>query len=409
MTRDDSARLRSILTVNSGSSTVKFALFALEPELRRLLDGIIDRVGSSHATMTVSDPDGQPSPPVPIAAAEHGAVVRGLLDRLVPQTREMPLAAVGHRIVHGGPRYGQPQELTTQVLEDLRRLVPFAPNHLPAELALIDAFRRVQPAVMQVACFDTAFHHDLPDVARLLPIPRSYEAVGVRRYGFHGLSYAYLLHALDRVAGADAADGRIILAHLGNGASLAAVAGGRCIDTSMGFTPAGGLMMGTRSGDLDPGVITYLARTERLTPDALEDLLTGRSGLLGISETSGDMRDLLAREDVDARCRLAVAMFCYHIKKWIGAFAAALGGLDTLVFAGGIGERSSTIRARVCGGLDFLGLRLDAARNAADASVISDDSSRVVVRIIPTDEELMIARGVSAVLQARPAASRDTT
>ena len=408
VTRDDTARLDSVLTVNSGSSSLKFALFTLEPGTRRLLDGIVDRVGSSHATLTVSKHDGQPSASISIDASEHERVVRRLLNRLSPETREMPLAAVGHRIVHGGPRHSRPQELTAGVMEDLRGLVPFAPNHLPAELALIDAFRLAQPDVMQVACFDTAFHHDLPDVARLLPIPRSYEAAGVRRYGFHGLSYAYLLHALERVAGTDAAHGRIIFAHLGNGASLAAVAGGRCVDTSMGFTPAGGLMMGTRSGDIDPGVITYLARTERLTPGALEELLTSRSGLLGVSETSGDMRDLLAREDEDPRCALAVAMFCYYTKKWIGAFAAALGGLDTLVFAGGMGERSPTIRARICTGLDVLGVRLDAADNAAGVSVISDHSSQVVVRVIPTDEELIIARAVYALLHARLAARQDT-
>lgn len=408
MTSRDSVHSHSVLTVNSGSSSLKFALFTLESEPRRLLDGIVDRIGSSQATLAFTEMEGQFGAPVPIDAGSHRIAAERLIDWLVSHTRDTSLAVVGHRIVHGGPLYGQPQELTSHVVEDLRRLVPFAPNHLPAELALIDAFRHARPDLTQIACFDTAFHHDLPDVARVLPIPRSYEAAGVRRYGFHGLSYAYLLQELERVAGPDASRGRVILAHLGNGVSLAALRDGRCVDTSMGFTPAGGLVMGTRPGDLDPGVVTYLVQTERLTAEQLEDLLTRRSGLLGISEMSADMRDLLAREDVDLRCRLAVAMFCYQATKWLGAFTAVLGGLDTLVFAGGIGEHSSTIRSRICDGLDFLGLRLDPARNSADASVISGNSSRVVVRVIPTNEEVMIARAAYELLSARPAVSHDT-
>ena len=408
MTNRDSAHRQSILTVNSGSSSLKFALFTLEPAPHRLLDGIVDRVGSSHATLAIAESEGQFSAPVPIDAGSHRIAAERLIEWLESHARDTSLAAVGHRIVHGGPLYRQSQELTSPVVEDLRRLVPFAPNHLPAELALIDAFRHARPDVTQVACFDTAFHHDLPDVARVLPIPRSHEAAGVRRYGFHGLSYAYLLQELERVAGPAAASGRVILAHLGNGASLAALRDGRCVDTSMGFTPAGGLVMGTRPGDLDPGVVTYLVRTERLTAEQLEDLLTRRSGLLGISETSADMRDLLAREDVDPRCRLAVAMFCYQATKWLGAFTAVLGGLDTLVFAGGIGEHSSTIRSRICDSLGFLGLRLDAPGNAADASVISSNSSRVVVRVIPTNEDVMIARAAYEFLDARRSVSHDT-
>jgi acetate kinase len=234
----------------------------------------------------------------------------------------------------------------------------------------------------------------MPAVATLLPIPRRYREKGVRRYGFHGLSYAYLLDELARIAGQAAAGGRVVLAHLGNGASLAAVKGGRSIDTSMGFTPAAGLVMSTRTGDLDPGVMTYLARTERMTATDFHRIVNHESGLLGVSETSADMRDLLAREATDARAAEAIALFCYQAKKWVGAFAAALGGLDTLVFSAGIGERSAPIRARICEGLSFLGIELDDARNAAHAAVISRADSRVSVRVIATNEELMIARSV---------------
>jgi acetate kinase len=249
-----------------------------------------------------------------------------------------------------------------------------------------------------VACFDTAFHHDLPRVAQLLPIPRRYEAQGVRRYGFHGLSYAFLMGELARLAGAEAAHGRVVLAHLGNGASLAAVRDGTPVDTSMSFTPTAGVPMSTRSGDLDPGLVWYLARTENMSAKQFNEMVNFQSGLLGISETSSDMSDLLDREPQDVRAADAVALFCYQVKKWIGAFAAALGGLDTLIFAGGIGENASTVRARICEGLEFLGIALEEERNAANAGVISAAAGQVAVRVIRTDEELMIARSVCRVL-----------
>jgi acetate kinase len=249
-----------------------------------------------------------------------------------------------------------------------------------------------------VACFDTAFHHDLPRVARLLPIPRRFEAKGVRRYGFHGLSYAYLMKELTRLAGPEAAQGRVILAHLGNGASLAAVLGGKSQDTSMSFTPTAGVPMSTRSGDLDPGLHWYLARTEGLDPKAFNEMVNFQSGLLGISETSSDMRVLLDHETQDVRAAEAVALFCYEVKKRIGAFAAALGGLDTLVFAGGIGENAPVVRARICEGLEFLGIGIDEKRNASNEGLISSSAGRVSVRVIHTDEELMIAETICGVL-----------
>jgi len=305
---------------------------------------------------------------------------------------------VGHRVVHGGPKYGKPQRITAEMVEDLHQLSTFDPEHLPEEILLTEAFHRRFPDLPQVACFDTAFHHDLPRVARLLPIPRQYEPQGVRRYGFHGLSYAFLMEELVRLAGTEAAQGRVILAHLGNGASLAAVRDGKPMDTSMSFTPTAGVPMSTRSGDLDPGLLWYLARTEGLDAKRFNEMVNFQSGLLGISETSSDMHDLLDRETQDVRSAEAVALFCYQVKKWIGAFAAALGGLDTLVFAGGIGENAPTVRARVCDGLVFLGIELEEKRNAANEGVISAAASRVAVRVIRTDEELMIARSVCCVL-----------
>jgi acetate kinase len=253
------------------------------------------------------------------------------------------------------------------------------------------------PRLPQVACFDTAFHRTMPRVARLLPIPRRYAAQGVERYGFHGLSYAYLMEELGRLDTA-AAKGRVILAHLGNGASLAAVRGGKSIDTSMGFTPTGGLVMSTRTGDLDPGLVYYLARARRMTATRFQQMVSKESGLLGVSETSSDVRDLLAHEARDVRAAEAVQLFCYQARKWIGAFAAALGGLDTLVFSAGIGENAPLIRQRICRGLNFLGIELSPKRNAQNAALISRDGGRVKVRVIRTDEDLMIARSVMRVL-----------
>jgi acetate kinase len=297
--------------------------------------------------------------------------------------------------------------VTGELLEELHRISPYDPDHLPREIELIEAFRQRHPRLPQVACFDTAFHRTMPRVAKLLPIPRRYDAKGVQRYGFHGLSYAYLMEELARLGDPAATAGRVILAHLGNGASLAAVRDGKSIDTSMGFTPTAGLVMSTRSGDLDPGLAPYLARTERMTTKQIYEMVNHESGLLGVSETSSDMRDLLAQEAHDIRAAEAVALFCYQAKKWIGAFAAALGGIDTLVFAGGIGENAPPVRARICDGLGFLGVELNKARNAESAGMISTEAGRVTVRVIRTDEDLMIARSVRAILDAGLAIQKD--
>ena len=280
------------------------------------------------------------------------------------------------------------------MIDHLKQLSQFDPDHMPEEILLIEAFQQRYPVLPQLACFDTAFHHDLPRVARLLPIPRRYEAQGVRRYGFHGLSYAFLMGELARLAGTEMAQGRVILAHLGNGASLAAVHHGKSVDTSMSFTPAAGVPMGTRSGDLDPGLVWYLARSEKMSPKQFNEMINFHSGLLGMSEISSDMSELLDQEAKDVRAAEAVEIFCYQVKKWIGAFAAALGGLETLVFAGGIGENAASVRSRICEGLGCLGIELDEKRNAAKEGVISAAGGRVAVRVIHTDEELMIARSV---------------
>jgi acetate kinase len=292
--------------------------------------------------------------------------------------------------------------VTDELLTTLTRLVHFAPNHLPGEIALIEAARRRFPDVHQVVCFDTAFHSTLPDVARRLPIPGVYDEQGIRRYGFHGLSYTFLLQQLRRRGGPAQANGNVVLMHLGNGSSLAAVQEGRSIDTSMGFTPIGGVVMGTRSGDLDPGVATYIARTTGADADRVERVLSQESGLAGISGGVHDMRELLAREASDDACRLAVAIYCYEIKKQIGAYAAALGGLDALVFSGGIGEHAAAIRARICRGLTFLGVDLDHRLNDADAPLVSTSGSRVAIHVIPTDEELVIAQAACQAIDGHP-------
>jgi len=379
-----------VLAINGGSSSIRFAVYeagAKSGGAARPRDASSGRVEASGAGMLRLRLGGRID-----RIGGRRAAVDALLDRLEAQPLFASVRAVGHRVVHG-MRHSEPERVTRKLIAELRRITPYDPDHLPLEIDLIEAFSRRHPRLAQVACFDTAFHRTMPAVARRLPIPRRYAAQGVERYGFHGLSCAYLMEELHRLDPA-AARGRVILAHLGNGASVTAVRGGKSIDTSMSFTPAAGLVMGTRTGDLDPGLAYYLARTERMTAAQFQRMVNHESGLRGVSGTSSDVRDLLARESRDARAAEALALFCYQAKKWIGAFAAALGGLDTLVFAGGIGEKAPPIRERICGGLGLLGVKLDRGRNARNAALISPGAGRVRVRVIPTDEELMIARSV---------------
>ena len=386
-----------ILTINGGSSSIKFALYQVGKTLERGLFGSIDRIGLSGTNLTFNCPTTNHQDSKHSTPSDHKSAANFLIDWLEEQNSFEWVRAIGHRVVHG-MKHTMPELVTQNLLDELHSIKPYDPEHLSCEIELIEAFRQRYPKLPQLACFDTAFHCDMPRVAKLLPIPRRYEAKGVQRYGFHGLSYAYLMEELVRLGDPAATTGRVILAHLGNGASMAAVRDGKSIDTSMGFTPTAGFPMSTRSGDLDPGLVSYLAHTEQMTVSQFHQMVNYESGLLGVSEISSDIRDLLEQEASDVRAAEALALFCYQAKKWIGSFTAALGGLDTLVFAGGIGENAPLIRERICDGLGFLGIELNRKRNTEHARLISSDAGRVKVRIICTDEALMIAKSITQVI-----------
>jgi acetate kinase len=390
---------KQIMTINAGSSSLKFAVFEAGQPPRRVLWGGIDRIGQTGAVFQVKGLNPTDEFSRVLTKSDHQAALEVFMIWVKERGGGASLSAVGHRMVQGGPQHSEPEKVTHELVEALFKLSPYDPEHMPMEILIVDAFHRQFPNLSQVVCFDTAFHHDMPLVARLLPIPRSYEAKGIHRYGFHGISYAYLMEELSRLGCMEEAEGRVILAHLGNGASLAAVLKGKSVDTSMGFTPSSGVLMGTRSGDLDPGLALYLEKTEGMDTKAFNTMVNFHSGLLGVSGTSPDMRDLLKLEEKDGRAAEAVSLFCYQVKKWIGSFAAALGGLDTLVFSAGIGENCPAVRERICEGLGFLGIELDKNLNSANKSVISVSSGKVKVFVIRTDEELMIAKTVCHVLR----------
>jgi acetate kinase len=387
----------SILTINGGSSSIKFALYKASEHMEQSFHGSLDRIGLPGTNLTFSDSTENKKGSLNLESSDTKSVSNYLIDWLEKQIDFSVISGVGHRVVFG-MKYSEPERITKELLNELHRISPYDTDHLPAEIELIEAFMERFPKLPQVACFDTAFHRNMPRIAKLLPIPRRFDKLGIHRYGFHGLSYSYLMEELARVVGSKAARGRVILAHLGNGASMTAVYGGKSIDTSMGFTPAGGLTMGTRPGDLDPGVAWYMMKSENLTPKQFNKLINHECGLLGISETSSDMRDLLSKETDDVRAAEAVELFCYQTKKWIGAYAAALGGLDTLVFSGGIGENCPVIRSRVCKGLEFLGIELEEKRNQVNAQVVSKENGKTTVRVIHTDEELIIAKTVNQII-----------
>lgn len=380
-----------IVTVNAGSSSIKLAVFTAH-DIQRTFEAAVENIGQPSSRLITEGGNR------PVAAKDHTAAAALLMEELSENGAATTVVAVGHRIVHGGPKYYKPQPATDEVLKDLRSFEAFDPEHLPIELSLVEAFQEMLPKTRQMLCFDTAFHHDLPNRSRLLPIPRQLETKGVRRYGFHGLSYAYILEELRRVEGEAAANGKVVIAHLGSGASLVALHNGKPVDTTMSMTPASGIPMSTRSGDLDPGLLLYLARTLGYDADRLHHMANFESGLLGISETSADMKKLLEIEADDLRARDAVDIFCYNVAKTIGGFAAALGGLQTLVFTGGMGENAPQIRSRVCTELAFLGITLDDARNQAGERLISTDGSSVGVHVIHTDEAVTIARETSNLL-----------
>lgn len=384
-----------LLTVNAGSSSVKFMLFSAHDIVSEVFQASVENIGQSKPRMVINGRT------TSIDAPTHSVAAELLTDALLKEFSADGIIAIGHRIVHGGPSYYKPQLVTPRLLKDLQGLADFDPEHLPAQLALIDSLTQQFPGVPQVACFDTAFHHDLPTSARLLPIPRHFAEEGIRRYGFHGLSYEFIMTELQRVEGEAAANGKVIIAHLGSGASLAAVKDGRPVDTTMGMTPASGIPMSTRSGDLDPGLMLYLQRTQGYTPAEFNHMVNFESGLLGMSETTADMKKLLEIEDHDERAKEAIEIFCYQVKKSIGGLTAALGGINTLVFTGGMGENAPKIRARICEGLEFLGIVLDPYQNEQDARLISSSTSQTGVHVIHTNEAVTIARQTSEVLNSK--------
>ena len=381
----------NILTINGGSSSIKFAMFQVQDNLTLLFSGSIKNINSQNTFFNCT---GKNIEEKNIALLQVDNFDKGsayLLDWLEMQTDFKNVKAVGHRVVHG-MQHTEPLKISLELLEELKQISLYDPEHLPAEIKLIELFVKRHPALVQIACFDTSFHTTMPHIAKLLPIPLKYFKKGIQRYGFHGLSYAYLMQQLQNIKGINTAKLKIILAHLGNGASLAAVKNNQCIDTSMGFTPASGLIMGTRTGDLDPGVAWYLMQVEKLNDKKFNHLINHESGLIGLSETSADMQQLIKIKNDDSRAAAAFKLFCYQAKKYIGSYAAALDGLDIIVFSGGIGENSPEVRMQICTGLNFLGIELDEMKNKNNELVISTNSSKATVYVIKTNEELMIAQ-----------------
>lgn len=393
-----SQTVQRILTINTGSSSLKVALVEMGRGEMRILSAEVERIGTPEGRLHVTDAGGATLIDQRNHLRDHGAALEAMLAWLKANRPDLNPSAVGHRVVHGGIHYQEPQRVTPEFIAILQGMVPIAPDHLPQSIRAMQVAVKAYPNLPQVACSDSAFHRRMPRIAQLYPLPRHLADEGLHRYGFHGLSYEYIMQEL-RALALKEAEGRVLIAHLGNGASMAAVRGGIGIDTTMGFTPAGGLMMGTRTGDLDPGVLLYLLAERGMTRTALNELVNRKAGLLGVSATSADMRDLLERESADAQAAEAVALFCYQAKKYFGALASVLGGLDTLVFTGGIGEHATSVRQRICEGMEFLGIRIDPRRNKAHAPVISPEGNSVTVRVMRTDEDLMIARHTSELME----------
>jgi acetate kinase len=357
-----------------------------------ILSGIIEPIGLKPTVLKIKDAQGETNLDDNLNLRDHDAAFKALFQWLRKNSPVETIDAVGHRIVHGGIEYSKPQDITPELMKTLNELVPLAPDHLPNEITGIMAINKSYPGLTQVACFDTAFHRQLPLRAKMYPLPRTLFQEGIMRYGFHGLSYEYIMQELMTVAGEKVARGRIIIAHLGSGASMVAVKDGKSMDTTMGFTPTGGLMMGTRSGDLDPGILIYLLAEKGLSPSSLNEMLNVYSGLLGVSGRGSDMKFLLDNETKSSDIAEAIYLFCYQAKKFLGALCTALGGLDTLIFTGGIGENSPVIRKRICDDMTFLNIYLDPIKNEANRPIISSDGVPTTIRVMKTNEELMIAR-----------------
>lgn len=380
-----------LLIINGGSSSIKFAIFKQSDPPEKTFSGQINNIGKTNISLKTLKANNEVAETIQLATTDYPSSIDYLVNWLGSNTDFNKITTIVHRIVHG-MQHSAPTIINESLLASLKQIIPYDPDHLPNEINLMEVFQQHHPDKIHIACFDTAFHQTMPRVARLLPIPRRFEQKGIVRYGFHGLSYQYLMLALEKIAGRDTANGRVVLAHLGNGASLAAVHRGQSMDTSMAFTPASGIPMSTRSGDIDPGVAWYIMKSENLSADQFNHLINHESGLLGMAATSGDMADLLVRESTDIRAEEAINLFCYEVRKKIGAYAAALGGIDTLVFSGGIGENAAIIRQRVCKQLGFLGIDLDTQRNEQNNRLISVDNGKVAVRVISTDEEWMMAQ-----------------
>jgi acetate kinase len=391
-----------ILTMNRGSATLKSTLYEIGVRQEALLSISVAYSGTTSARLKITDASSATLLDSSVRGPDSNAALEAIFAWLDKHQYLSGLQAAGHRLVHGGARYTEPQRVTPKFLSALKTLVPLDPDHLPAAIKGIQFVARKFPKLAQVACFDTAFHSPLPTVAKMYALPRRLYDANIRRYGFHGLSFEYIVGELRKLDPKLAA-GCVIIAHLGSGASIVALQNGNSTDTSMGFTPLEGLVMSTRSGDVDPGLLLYLLAQKKMSAKAAAALLNKQSGLLGVSTTSGDMRALLEKAKQDPHAAEAIDLFCYRAKKYIGAYAAALGGLDALIFTGGIGERAPAIREKICSGLEFLGIRLDAAQNAANAPVISTTASRVNIRVIQTNEDLMIVQHVLSVLgQSKP-------
>ena len=380
----------TLLAINAGSSSIKFALYE-QKGLKPLFYGEMENIGDVNAQLNFTNALSNQSRQFDVGGSDRKTLIRFLADWLNMQEGFNRVTAIGHRLVQG-MQYQRPEKITDQLLLALKKITAYDPEHIPGEIEIIEIFVKNFPTVEQVACFDTDFHHTMPKIAALLPIPRRYFEKGIRRYGFHGLSYAYLLEELSALTNPKTANAKIIIAHLGNGASVAAIEHRKSMDCSMGFTPNSGLPMGTRSGDIDPGFLYYLMQEEKLSPQKINVLLNHESGLLGISETSSNMRELLKKQDTDSRASEAIALFCYQTKKCIGAYAAALGGIDTLIFSGGIGEHTPQIRTQICDTLKFLGIEIDENKNKNNADIISMPDAKVTIRVMHTNEELMIAK-----------------
>ena len=386
-----------LLTINGGSSSIKYALYEIKKPLNQLFSGEMDGIGRGKTKVRFLQLHSEQNHDFEIFVADHTAAAEWLINWLKKETEFIKITAIGHRIVQG-MEHTTPEIITNKLLEQLKKISAFDPEHLPSEIKLIEVFKKHYPHLNQVACFDTSFHTKMPDVAQLVPIPSKYKNKGIKRYGFHGLSYSYLLKEFERLEGSKKAKGKIIIAHLGSGASLAAIKNGKSLDTTMGFTPASGLTMSTRTGDIDPGIAWHLQKFEKLTPAQFNHLVNHESGLLAISETTGDMQQLIKIQFEDKRAAEAIDFFCYQCIKWIGAFTAVLSGLDTIIFSGGIGENAPEIRERIIKGLQFLGVKINASKNLKNESIISSDSSKIEVRVLKTNEELMIAKLVCDIL-----------